>query len=303
MIQYSSTFFKEYYMYNRLACALSGQTIQASNDAKVTLIFNGVSVGSEVGKVSTPFPFIFNFDFISKLEPSTKEDCKDFRRFIYYLLNNYDLTIKNLSESETKEFSFSNIKKRPSQEALDYVSNAILSFPSDEYEIFFKSYGITFSIVPFVSTQKQFEVIKNNDFLINYNFKNKDALIAWQLKNRPRNKELRKLIENKNSAEIHNIAIQRMLKKNKSDLYKESFLEESLFLQIPVFEYVGMNGIRKKSVKSIEKMFDTYWTIYKLTEMNINLNQTSITYPNTRINDDLIKYHEKRLEVLKQELE
>lgn len=290
-------------MYNKLVCALSGQTLHADNNTILTLLFNAVSIGSEVGKVVTPFPFIIDFNFqSSKLEANTKEDQKEFRRFVYYFLNNYKLEIKNISTSEITKFSFANSKQRPSKEDIDFVSHAILSFPCDEYEIFFKAYNMEFSLTPFVSSKKQFDIIKDNDFSINYNFKNKDDLVAWQLKSSIYNPHLRNITEGKTKSEINNIAIQRVLRKNKFDLYKEDVLKESLFFSISIFKYVGINGIRKKSINSIEKMFDTYWAIYKLTEMNININQTSVTYPNNRINDDLIKYHEKRLEVLRQEL-
>lgn len=286
-------------MHNRITCGISSRTIHSYNKEKLTVVFNAISTGEEVGKVVSPIPFIINMKFEDGITPITKEDNKEFRRLAYFLLKNKKVSIRNIETKEITDFHFKH-DEYPTTENIDFLTRALSEFPNDTFEVSFKSYNINFSVIPFISDKNAFEIIKNNDFNVNHWIKQKDDLYKWCCKE---TRKLKAEIEKaeKPESEIYLDFIIKATHRNKFKGIKEDLFKESIFFQPSIFRTIGIYGRGKKTMDSFHKMIDVYWTIFKLMNMNINLAQHSSVYPNTIpcFHEDNIKFHEEILKVLK----
>ena len=286
-------------MHNRITCGISSRTLHSYDKEKLTVVFNAISTGEEIGKVVSPIPFIINMKFEDGIKPLTKKDNKEFRRLAYFLLANKEVSIRNIETKEITNFHFKR-SEFPTTESIDLLTLALSEFPNDTFEVSFSSYNMNFSVIPFITDKNAFDIIKNNDFNINHWIKRKEDLYKWCCKE---TRQLKKMMEEteKPEQETYLDFIIKATHRNKFKGIRKDLFKESIFFQPSIFRTIGIYGRGKKTMESFHKMIDVYWTIFKLMNMNINLAQHSSVYPNSisGFHEDNIKFHEEILKVLK----
>lgn len=298
-------------MSNRIVCGISGATIEAYDKDDLILIFSVVSSGA-VGPINSQLPFIIDVNFKDKLIPNSKDAQKDFRRFAYFIISEYT---PKIIELETRKETILDLKAENANisDMIDQLINALSRFHYDQYEVQFKtreSYG-DLSIVPFVAYKSQFDIIKDNDFNVNYFIQSKEDLYKWicETHNRKLRKKIMAMCETKEEEDNYFVnqdaspeqflkAINHAIIKNDFSYINSTFLE-SFFFQPSIFKTIGLYGKVRKGMVSFHKMIETYWVIFKMQELNINFSQSSAMYPKHFANNNIIKLKELQLSDLK----
>jgi len=289
-------------MYNRVSCALSNRTMESYDGEELTMFFTAVSTGGEVGKINTPLPFIFDMKFEDGFIPLNKESRKNFRRLAYFILKELSPTIISIETKEEQNFKYS-FNEYPSESDIDAIANALSSFPSDQYEVVFTPTSIKtpVSIVPFIADKKQFDIFKETDFNVNHFIKKKEDLYKWVCNLGFSAKKRMKESEGTESEQYLSV-IMEALRTNNFKNIESNLLGDVFYFQAGIFRSIGLYGRGKKSQNSFYKTIDTFWVLYKMIIMNVNMSQASNPYPNHLANDNLIEYHEKVLAALKEKL-
>jgi hypothetical protein len=292
-------------MYNKVSCALSNRTIEAYDNEELTIFFSAVSNDCEIGKINTPLPFILDVKFEEGFVALDKKSKKDFRRLAYFILKELSPTVITMETKEELKFKYG-LMEHPTESDIDFIVNALSSFPYEKYDVTFvpsscSDYSV--SIIPFIADKKQFNIFKENDFNINHFINTKEDLYKFACNS---GYTTSKIIKNKDpetaESEVYFNIIKEALRTNNFKNIESNLLGETFHFQYGIFKGIGLYGRGKKSMNSFDKMINIYWTLYKMIYMNVNMSQSSNPYPHHLTNDNLIKYHEKVLQNLKETL-
>lgn len=290
--------------YNKIACSISKETIEAYDDDNLSMFISAISDGPYCGKFVGTLPFLFDIKFTDKLTPHTDKSKHQFKVMLEWLVKSYNVRITKFEDKEPITYSLTETRedKDLRNKLKEEISESILGSNSPNMIVEIHKHSTWFELSPFVAKKEHVDIILNNEYSLNFRLKRKEDLYNFMYRD---DFDTPKCFEddNKDYKAKHKFLIKALKDKKQRRNFSMSMSDADPFLLgfTPRTEFnADFPEYKLSSSEMISDHIDLYWLTKVLTTFNYDLLPNFTPYPSTYSSKkDQIRLAEQIIEQIK----